>query len=112
MSQVAVAVTNWISTILVKPGFLPRMNFAGAIPPSSKTMIVVPTLIGSLEDIEDLVENMEVQYLSNPQEHLHYGLLTDLRDHHQEFREEEEVILLHARNRIQSLNRKYHREFQ
>ncbi|HEX5112718.1 MAG TPA: hypothetical protein VFV79_07720, partial [Saprospiraceae bacterium] len=111
MSQVAVAVINWISTIIVKPCFLPRMNFAAAIPPSAKTMIVVPTLIGSIEDVEDLVETMEVRYLSNPQEHLHYALLTDFRDGQKETDDEEEALLVHVKNRIMGLNRKYHRQF-
>lgn len=111
MSHLAVTVINWFSTILIKPDFLPRMNFADSIPPSAKTMIVVPTLIGSLHDVDDLVETMEVRYLSNPQEHLHYALLTDLKDSHEEIHEDEETILQHAKNRILHLNQKYNSEF-
>jgi cyclic beta-1,2-glucan synthetase len=111
MSHLGVSITNWLVTVLVKPDFLPRMNFAGSIPPGAKTMVVVPTLIGSQVEVDDLIETMEVRYLANPQEHLHYALLTDFRDCDQEFKEEETDVLVYAQKRIEGLNKKYQRDF-
>jgi hypothetical protein len=111
MSYLAVSVINWIVTIIVKPDFLPRMNYATSIPPSSKTMIVVPAMISNVVDVEDLLETMEVRYLSNPQEHLHYALLTDFRDSQSEIAEEERTLLEFAKARIEALNEKYNRDF-
>jgi len=111
MSHISVSIINWFVTVIVKPDFLPRMNFAGSIPAASKTMIVVPTLIGSQAEVDDLIETMEVRYLANPQEHLHYALLTDFRDGETEIVEEEEAMLAYAKKRIEALNKKYLRDF-
>ncbi len=111
MSHLAVSIINWLVTVLIKPDFLPRMNFVGSIPSGSKTMIVVPTLISSTSTLDELIETMEVRYLANPQEHLHYALLTDFPDSDQEISEEEKAILVYAKKRIEGLNKKYLREF-
>ncbi|HJW30094.1 MAG TPA: hypothetical protein VJ508_12720, partial [Saprospiraceae bacterium] len=110
MSQLAIAVVNWLSTILVKPDFLPRMNYETAIPPESKTLVVVPTMIGSQAEIEALLETMEVRYLANRQDHLHYALLTDFRDASTEKREGEDTMLAFAQQRVDELNEKYRHE--
>ena len=58
------------------------MDFSGGIPPESRTLVVVPTMLTSAQNIEDLVEALEVRFLANRDEHLHFGLLTDFRDAH------------------------------
>ena len=42
-SQLAVALVNWLATLLVTPHPLPRMDFSEGIPPESRTLVVVPT---------------------------------------------------------------------
>ena len=83
-SQLAVALVNWLATLLVTPHALPRMDFSRGIPPESRTLVVVPTMLTSAENIEELVEALEVRFLANRDEHLHFGLLTDFRDAHEE----------------------------
>ena len=56
------------------------MDFSGGIPAESRTLVVVPTMLASAPGIEDLVEALEVRFLANRDEHLHFGLLTDFRD--------------------------------
>jgi hypothetical protein len=110
MSQMAVAIINWLATILVKPIFLPRLDFSLAIPQQAKTIVVVPTLIGSAAEVEQLAETMEVRYLANRLDHLYYALLTDFRDSKVEAHEEEENILAFAKQRFEELNKKYRRQ--
>ena len=71
---------NWLATLLATPHPLPRMDFSEGIPPESRTLVVVPTLLISAQNIEDLIEALEVRFLANRDEHLHFGLLTDFRD--------------------------------
>ncbi len=42
-SQLAVALMNWLSTLLVKPRLLPRLDYSAGIPADCRTMVVVPT---------------------------------------------------------------------
>ena len=79
-SQLAVAVVNWLATAAGAPQPLPRMDFSKGIPPESRTLVVVPTMLTSAENIEDLVEALEVRFLANRDENLLFGLLTDFRD--------------------------------
>jgi cellobiose phosphorylase len=106
-SHLAVALVNWLATLLVTPHPLPRMDFSGGIPPESRTLVVVPSMLVSAHDIEDLVEALEVRYLANQDENLRFGLLTDFRDAHEETLPEDEPLLLLARKRIEELNEKY-----
>ena len=56
------------------------MDFSEGIPPESRTLVVVPTMLASAQNVEDLLEALEVRFLANRDDHLHFGLLTDFRD--------------------------------
>ena len=106
-SHLAVALVNWLATLLATPHLLPRMDFSGGIPPESRTLAVVPTMLTSAQNIEDLIEALEVRFLANRDENLHFGLLTDFRDAHEETLPEDEPLLRLAQKRIEELNGKY-----
>jgi hypothetical protein len=106
-SQLAVALVNWIATLLVTPQPLPRMDFSGGIAPHSRTLVVVPTMLASASGIEDLVEALEVRFLANRDECLHFGLVTDFLDAPQASLPEDEPLVQLARERIEALNAKY-----
>jgi len=109
-SQLAVAVVNWLATLLAIPLPLPRMDFSKGIPPESRTLAVVPTMLTSAQGIENLIEALEVRFLANRDDNLHFGLLTDFQDASVETLPEDEPLLLLARQRIQELNKKYWNE--
>ena len=106
-SQLAVALVNWLATVLVTPHALPRMDFSKGIPPESRTLVVVPTMLSSVENIEELTEALEVRFLANRDGYLHFGLLTDFRDAHEENLPEDEPLLRMVQKRIDELNEKY-----
>ncbi len=83
-SQLAVALVNWFITLFVPPSPLPRLDFSKGIPPAHATMVVVPTMLSSLESIDVLLESLEIRYLSNSDDHVFFALLTDFRDAPQE----------------------------
>jgi cellobiose phosphorylase len=106
-SHLAVALVNWLATLLAPPHLLPRMDFSGGIPPESRALVVIPTMLTSAQNVEDLVEALEVRFLANRDEHLHFGLLTDFRDAQEETIPEDEPLLRLAQKRIVELNEKY-----
>ncbi|MCU0592595.1 MAG: cyclic beta 1-2 glucan synthetase, partial [Desulfobacterales bacterium] len=106
-AHLAVALVNWLATLLATPRPLPRMDFSTGIPPELRTLVVVPTMLTSTQNIEDLIEALEVRFLANRDENLHFGLLTDFRDAIAEALPEDEPLLLQARQSIEELNRKY-----
>ena len=106
-SHLAVAVVNWLATLLATPQPLPRMDFSQGIPQELRTLVVVPTILTSTQNIEDLIEGLEVRFLANRDDHLHFGLLTDFHDAIEKTLPEDEPLLRLARQRIEELNEKY-----
>ena len=106
-SQLAVALVNWLATVLVTPHALPRMDFSKGIPQEFRALVVVPTMLSSVEHIEELTEALEVRFLANRDGHLHFGLLTDFQDAHEETLPEDEPLLRLAQKRVEELNGKY-----
>ncbi len=105
--QLGIGVMLWLTTILVKPRQLPRLDFSAGIPPQHRTMVVVPTLLNSPDGVRDLLDNLEVRYLANRDENLHFALLTDLEDAAQEVMPADAALVGLARAGIEELIQKY-----
>jgi cyclic beta-1,2-glucan synthetase len=105
--QLAVALVNWLVTLLASPHPLPRMDFSAGIPPASRALVVVPTLLTNARNVESLVEALEVRFLANRDGNLHFGLLTGFGDAAEETLAEDAPLLDLARERIEALNGQY-----
>jgi cyclic beta-1,2-glucan synthetase len=106
-TQIAAVLTNWLSTVIVKPSTLPKMDFAKGIPDEVKTMVVVPTLVSSMAQVNKLTEDLEVRYLGNPDTSLLFALLTDFEDSDIELTNADHELLNYLAEKIKSLNVKY-----
>ncbi len=109
-SQLAIAVVNFFSTLLVKPHLLPRMDFSLAIPENYRTLIVIPALLTNTIAIEELVESLEVRFLANRDRNLFFCLLTDFTDAAHETLPNDEPLLQLVKKRIEGLKTKYENE--
>ncbi|HEY9048917.1 MAG TPA: glucoamylase family protein [Ohtaekwangia sp.] len=108
-SQFALSITNWIATLTTKPMRLPKMNFATGIPTEYRTLVVVPSLVGTLKQVEKLLEELEVRFLANRDSNLLFGLLTDFKDADQQTLPEDIELTEALQKGIEQLNRKYSR---
>jgi cellobiose phosphorylase len=106
-SQLAVALVNRLAAALASPELLPRMDFSAGIAAPSRTLVVVPAMLASVAQIERLVEALEVRFLANRDERLHYALLTDFQDAAEETLHTDHALTLAALRGIEELNRKY-----
>jgi cellobiose phosphorylase len=106
-SYLSIAFVNWLVTIFVKPNPLPRLDFSKGIPPESRTLVVVPTMLLSIQNIDDLAEALEVRFLANQDKNLHFGLLTDFKDSTQEISEDDDLLIEAVSQKIEELNEKY-----
>ena len=106
-SRLAISLVNWMSLKLTGPSLLPRMDFSKGIPADAATMVVIPTLITSINIIDQLTEGMEVRFLANREANLYFALLTDFKDAATEHLPEDALLLSALKNRIIDLNKKY-----
>ena len=73
----------------------------------SRALVVVPTLLTSTGNIDELVEALEVRFLANRDDNLRFGLLTDFADAAAETLPGDAALLAHAQGRIEALNATY-----
>jgi cellobiose phosphorylase len=106
-SQLASAIANWLAAMLTTPQPLPKMDFSRGLPPESRSFVVIPTLLTSEDRVDELLESLEVRFLGNRDECLHFALLTDFSDASEESLPGDEPLLRRARNGIEDLNRRY-----
>ena len=79
-SDLSVALVNRAVMAVLGPRSLPRLELHDGVPPSLRTLVVVPTLLTSEADIDEQVSRLEIHFLANPDGDLHFALLSDWRD--------------------------------
>jgi cyclic beta-1,2-glucan glucanotransferase len=106
-THLGIAFTNWLVTLVVTARRLPRLDFSGGIPPEDRTLIVVPSMLSDVDAVKDLLEGLEVRYLANRDDNLHFALLTDLVDAATETTPQDAELVQVALEGIAALNLRY-----
>ena len=105
--EAAITLVNWNVIQRIQPSRLPRMDFSDGIPSGNRTMVVIPTLLESPDELNHLLSELELYYLSNDDPLLTYALLTDFGDAPAEDMPQDEELLGLASLGIEKLNQKY-----
>jgi cyclic beta-1,2-glucan synthetase len=105
-SELSIQLVQLIISDLIPPRRLPRIEF-DRVPAGARTMVIVPTILDSPAQVQDLIGHLEVQALGNVDPHIHFALLTDFRDANHETMPLDAEILATARAGIEALNAKH-----
>src|ERR1700704_2111065 len=106
-SDLAIALINRAVMGLLGPRRLPRMELRHGIPEDLRTMVVMPTLLTTPEEVAGHVERLEVHYLANPDGDLRFALLSDWLDAPCESLPSDDGLLAVAMDGVARLNKKY-----
>ena len=106
-SALSVSLVNLLVPLVLPPRVLPRLDFSKGIPFEHRTMVIVPTLLSTPQEIDDLLESLEIRYLGNRDPNLFFALLTDFRDSPDRTLPEDDALLSHAREAVAVLNETY-----
>ena len=109
-SEGATGLFNTLVTFFVRPARLVGFEFKEGIPEEARTLVVVPCLIGNRDQVDELVRNLEVHYLANPQGAISFALVSDWPDSKQEETPADTEVLDYAKQEISRLNARYHEE--
>jgi len=104
-SIVAVTVLQWTLARVLVPRRLPKLDFTKGLADDLRTLVAIPTLLGRREDVDWMLGQIEIHYLSNPDPRLEFALLTD--DIDSETLTENATLLDGAAAGIEALNAKY-----
>ncbi len=100
-------VNNTISSVF-RPLPLPKIDLTDGIPADYTSMVAVPTLLLNEAQVRELVQDLEVRCLANPDPNLHFALLTDLPDSVSRPRENDiDPMVVLAVELINELNARY-----
>ncbi|HEX8926164.1 MAG TPA: glycosyl transferase, partial [Terriglobales bacterium] len=105
-SQSAVQLMNYLTTTLLRPEILPKLDYSKGIPQECTTLVAVPALLLHEKQVRRLVEDVEVRFLANHDPNLHFALLTDLPDSPVPAHEDDPLVSFCA-SLITDLNEKY-----
>ncbi len=106
-SALVVPVVNQLVTVMLPPRVLPRLDFHDGIPKAHRTLVVIPTLVGSPDQVTALLEALEVRYLGNRDPNLFFALLTDFNDASEQRRPGDDELRAHLRTGVETLNETY-----
>ena len=108
-TQAASDFINSLVTFLFSPRALPKLDFSRGIPDDCATMVAVPTLLFSEEQVHDLALDLEIRFLANRDRNLYFALLTDLTDAERPRDPNDALVTLCVRL-IEGLNQRYREE--
>jgi cyclic beta-1,2-glucan synthetase len=109
-ADIVIGLAHRVITWGFPPRRLSRFDFSDRvqrIPNDARTMVVVPTLLTSVEFVAGLLEHMEVLALGNLDPCIHFAILSDFADAASQDLPEDAAILSAARAGVEDLNRRF-----
>ncbi len=106
-SDIVIALINKSVAMIIGPQHLPLIKFQEGIPKALRTFVVIPSLLINESIIEDQLQQLEVHYLSNPDEQVHFAILSDWKDSSNQTNPEDCKLLKLAKEGIEKLNERY-----
>lgn len=105
--EVGITVFNKIIASFLPTRKLLGYDFSGTIPESYSSLVAIPTLLISKETIDELIQALAANYISNSKGELYYALITDWLDSKYEETEQDLQLLNYTRQSIAKLNQLY-----
>ncbi len=106
-SDLAVALANRGVVALLGPRPLPKLELRDGVPAELRTLVVMPALLTHAEEVEDLIAQLEIHSLANPDAELRFALLSDWRDAPTETLPDDDPLLAAAVAGIARLNERH-----
>ena len=94
---------------VTRPVALPALDLSTGVSSDLRTMVVVPTLLPDQSTVEEVIQNLEIHYLSNTSEDLTFALLSDWTDARSESTPSDAPLLALAKAGIARLNARHTR---
>jgi cyclic beta-1,2-glucan synthetase len=106
-SDFGLAVVNYVITRLMDAAVIPGFALRDGVPVSLRTLVVVPVLLTSRDEVEELIDRLEVHFLSNADGELYFGLVSDWADAETETVIQDAELLNVALEGISRLNKRH-----
>ncbi len=105
-ADIAITLTQRIVVWAIPPRRLSRLSFKAGVPADASTLVVVPTMLTSVEGVAHLIEHLEVLALGNLDPHIHFAILSDFTDANAKDLPGDAALIAAARDGITALNQR------
>ncbi len=106
-SSISIRLLQDISSKVYRPQPQLSMDYQESIPDKDRTLVVMPVIMGSSEQVQSYIDRLEKHYLANRQNNLYFALLGDFEDADTEIGPADECLTETAANAIHLLNTRY-----
>lgn len=111
ISECTIQGLNILLSKLVPPYVLPKMAYKKSIPQELKTLVIIPTMLTSSEDIESIINKLEIHYLANSDASLRFGVYVDFLDAPLQHMDEDQGLIETTKSKMLSLVEAYGAHF-
>lgn len=107
VSEWAVTIAHALieSKVATKP--LLRFDYSQGVDPHAATLVVIPVIWSTQQEVHELVERLEMHYLANRDPQIHFALLGDFVDADSAVQASDQTVLSAARTAIEELAKRY-----
>ena len=103
----AVALVNRGVNLGFAATLLPALELRDGVPSHLRTLVAVPTLLTSVNAVEEQIERLEIHHLASPEGDLHFALVSDWTDSETEHAEGDAALVAAAAEGVARLNLRY-----
>ncbi|MDM0012613.1 glucoamylase family protein [Variovorax sp. J22P168] len=107
LSEAVIALVHRVVAESARVRALPRLDFAQGIPEAYRVLVVIPSMLSSVEASAALAHRLELHWLANREDQAQFALLTDWSDADQASLPGDAPLLDDAQRRIDALNARY-----
>lgn len=108
-SEAIVALANRLISECAPPLRLPRLARPTGIPPTSRTLVVIPCMLTQPQGIAALLAQLERHHLANLEDEAQFALLSDFADADEQHLPQDPALVAQARAGIEALNERHAR---
>lgn len=107
LSHTAKQFIDAIASASCLPQSLPTLDFSKRIPSEYKTLVTIPSLLTSEQEIDRLVHQLKIFFIGNKTSNLYFSLLTDYTDSATEQLPGDAALIRLVKSRITDLNKEF-----
>lgn len=110
ISQLITQIMHEIMINTIRPVMIPKLDYSKGIPKESRTMVVIPTIVGNTQKIKEMFDVLESFYLVNKSDNLYFTLLGDVKAANTKDTDYDAEITAYGEKYAKMLNDKYKKE--
>lgn len=107
ISHIVIYILNWIISHMVPAKIIPKLDFSNDLGCKNRTIVVIPTLINSKDNIKELLQRLENYFLGNKINNLYFAILADFKDSNVKVEKGDKELVDYALKYTEELNLKY-----